>query len=142
MIANRPKKKVFPSIINEKQTSVISGRFIDENTRKMYDTIHYCTTYHKKELSIKLDYSKAFDTIEWSFINETLTLLNFGPIFRAKVSLCHVNSSSRVQQNGHLSERFLYPEAFVKVTRYLLMFLYYVQKYYLIFPGVVEMKQS
>ena len=96
----------------------------------------------KKELLIKLDYSKAFDTIEWSFINETLTLLNFGPIFRAKVSLCHVNSSSRVEQNGHLFERFLYHEAFVKVTRYLFMFWYYVQNFPRCFGDETELKVS
>ena len=26
-----------------------------------------------------LDFRKAFDTIEWNFIQQTLSLLNFGP---------------------------------------------------------------
>ena len=38
MIANR-LKKTLSSIINEDQTGFISGRFIGENTRTVYDVI-------------------------------------------------------------------------------------------------------
>ena len=41
MVSNR-LKAVLPSIINEDQTGFISGRFIGENTRMVYDAIEYC----------------------------------------------------------------------------------------------------
>ena len=69
MVSNR-LKAVLPSIINEDQTGFISGRFIGENTRMIYDTIDYCENEQQKGLLMILDFSKAFDTIEWNFIKE------------------------------------------------------------------------
>ena len=80
IIANR-LKTTLPSLINEDQTGFISGRFIGENTRMIYDTIDYCETFQKEGILIILDFSKAFDTIEWPFIEYTLNLFNFGDKF-------------------------------------------------------------
>ena len=59
MVSNR-FKLVLPSIFDEDQTS--------ENTGMVYDTIDYCEAEQKKGVLIILDFSKAFDTIEWTFI--------------------------------------------------------------------------
>ena len=104
MVANR-LKRVLPSIINEDQTGFISGRFIGENTRMVYDTIEYCDATDTKGLLIILDFSKAFDTIEWSFIQDVLKLFNFGINFSRMVHLFQHNTTSRVEQNGHLSDQ-------------------------------------
>ena len=48
---------------------------------------------------------KAFDTIEWSFINNVFTFLNFGENFCRAIELLQNNSFSRVEQNGFLSDR-------------------------------------
>ena len=50
-----------------------------------------------------LDFSKAFDTIEWSFISDVLEILNFGETFSQTIKLCQTNSTSKVEQNGYLS---------------------------------------
>ena len=42
------EKTCLPSMINEDQTGFISGCFIDENTRMVYDTIEYCKSHNKK----------------------------------------------------------------------------------------------
>ena len=102
MIANR-LKNCLPSIINENQTGFISGRFIGENTRMVYDTIEYCASHDEPGLLLILDFLKAFDTIEWPFIAEVLRLFQFGDNFINMISLCQVNSTSRVEQNGFLS---------------------------------------
>ena len=103
MVSNR-LKAVLPSIINEDQTGFISGRFIGENTRMVYDTIEYCEATNTKGLLIILDFSKAFDTIEWGFIKDVLHLFNFGEKFSQMIHLFQKNSTSKVEQNGHLSE--------------------------------------
>ena len=50
-----------------------------------------------------LDFSKAFDTIEWSFISEVLSLFNFGETFSSTIKLCQTNSTSKVEPNDFLS---------------------------------------
>ena len=104
MVSNR-LKTVLPSIINEDQTGFISGRFIGENTRMVYDTIEYCESTNSKGLLIILDFSKAFDTIEWDFIKDVLHLFSFGKEFTQMIHLFQKNTTSRVEQNGHLSEQ-------------------------------------
>ena len=69
----------------------------------VYDTIDYCSSYNKKGLLLILDFSKAFDTIEWQFITDVLHLFNFGEIFTQMIHLCQFNSTSRIEQNGYLS---------------------------------------
>ena len=103
MVANR-LKLTLPSVINEDQTGFISGRFIGENTRMIYDTIHYCEEENKKGLLIILDFSKAFDTIEWPFIEDVFKIFKFGEDFIDMIKLFQQNSTSRVEQNGHLSD--------------------------------------
>ena len=53
------------------------------------------------------DFSKAFDTSESSFINTTHNIFNFGKRYINLVNLCQRNSSSRVEQNGHLTEKIV-----------------------------------
>ena len=102
MVSN-PLKPCLSTIINEDQTGFISGRFIGENTGMVYDTIEYCQSFNKKGLLMILDFSKAFDTIEWSFISEVLEILNFGETFSQTIKLCQTKSTSKVEQNGYLS---------------------------------------
>ena len=57
-----------PNFINKEQTGFISGRFISENIRLVYDSIENCNAADTKGLLMILDFSKSFDTIEWPFI--------------------------------------------------------------------------
>ena len=69
MVAER-LKSILATIINNDQTGFISNRFIGENTRLIYDTIIYTEAEQIPGLLIIVDYAKAFDTIEWNFIDE------------------------------------------------------------------------
>ena len=55
IIANR-LKTTLPSLINEDQTGFISGRFIGENTRMIYETIDYCETFQEEGILIILNF--------------------------------------------------------------------------------------
>ena len=49
-----------------------------ENTRLIYD-IMYCITINKMTgLLMLVDFEKAFDSVEWSFIENVLIGFNFG----------------------------------------------------------------
>ena len=96
-------KTTLPSLINVDQTGFISGRFIGENTRIIYDTIDYCKTFQEEGIFIILGFLKAFDMIEWPFIEYILNLFKFSENFINYIKLCQRNSKSRVEQNGHLS---------------------------------------
>ena len=66
VIANRIKP-LLTFIINESQKGFIKGRFIGENTRLLYDLMHYLEQHNKTDLLLGVDFEKAFDSVEWKF---------------------------------------------------------------------------
>jgi hypothetical protein len=58
---------------------------------------------HSKKVSnlfIKLDISKAFDTVNWSYILDIMSFLGFGPRWRSWVASLWATSSSAFLLNG------------------------------------------
>ena len=53
-----------------------------------------------------LDFRKAFDSIEWSFIMKTLDHLNFGTGIKRWVNIFYTNIESAVQNNGFITSWF------------------------------------
>ena len=103
MIADR-LKSVLETLISPDQTGCISNRFIGENTRILYDTITYCNNENVSGLLVVVDYAKAFDMIEWTFIDQCLHLFKFGDVLIKWIQILRLNSISRVEQNGHFNQ--------------------------------------
>jgi len=77
-ISNRIKS-VIPKLINHDQTGFLKGRFIGENIR-LIDSIINCTSQQNiPGLLLFIDFEKAFDSLEWSFVNRSLKYFGFGP---------------------------------------------------------------
>ena len=98
-------KSTLNQIINPDQTGFISNRFIGENSRLLFDTLCRCENADTPGMLIIVDYAKAFDTIEWGFIDHCLGQFGFSSFIRKAVKLLQTNSFSRVEQNGYLSEK-------------------------------------
>ena len=75
-IANRLKPSL-PNLINYDQIGFIKGRFIGENIRLIDSVIFYAEEKNIPGLLLFLDFEKAFDTIEWSFIRKTFQHFGF-----------------------------------------------------------------
>ena len=108
-IANR-FKRVLPSVIDNDQTGFLKGRFIGENIRLIDGIIKYTATKNIPGLLLFLDFEKAFDTIEWSFLEKALQHYNFGPSVIKWIQLFYNNIESCVLNNGWSSD-------FVKLER-------------------------
>ena len=65
-------KNILPKLINEDQTGYIKNRFIGFNLRQIQDIIDYSNIYKIEWAIIFLDFSKAFDSLEWDFNTKTL----------------------------------------------------------------------
>ena len=66
-------EKVLPKIINPDQTGYVKNRYIGENVRLISDIMSYTAETSIPGIALFLDFKKAFDTIEWDFINNCLT---------------------------------------------------------------------
>ena len=74
-----------PSLIANDQTGYVRGRYIGENVRLISDIIDHYEKVGILGIIIFLDNEKAFDTVEWSYIQAVLDKMNFGPMLKKMV---------------------------------------------------------
>ena len=96
-------EKVLPNLSNADQTGYVKGRYIGENIRLIQDLMFYTNKENLPGMAIFLDFRKAFDTIEWHYLEKVLTHFNFGPNFLQWFKTLHADISSCVLNNGHAS---------------------------------------
>ena len=111
-------EKVLPDIINVDQTGYVKGRYIGENIRLIQDVLHYTSLTNEKGIAIFLDFKKAFDMIEWTYLDAALELFNFGPDIMSWVKIVYKMSLAVLLTTAMLLPSFLYNEAFVKAALY------------------------
>ena len=104
-IANRIKK-VIPKLVNNDQTGFLKGRFIGENIRLIDSIINYAAEQHIPGLLLFIDFEKAFDSLEWAFVDRTLEYFGFGPSLISWIRTFYNNIESCVLNNGWSSKFF------------------------------------
>ena len=104
-IANR-LKKVLDILISKSQTGFISGRFIGENTRLVYDIMHCVEKNNSQGLLMLVDFQKAFDSVSWNFLSNVFNFYKFGTSFCKWISVFNKNIKGSVIQSGFLSRPF------------------------------------
>ena len=104
-IANRIKRTL-PSVINSDQTGFQKNRFIGENIMLLNSILSYTDIEKIPGLLLFIDFEKAFDTLEWSFIEKALKYYNFGDSLIVWIKLFYIDISSSIQNNGWSSDFF------------------------------------
>ncbi|CAL8169219.1 unnamed protein product [Prunus armeniaca] len=73
-------KIILPSLISPSQSAFVSGRLISDNSVLAAEIIHCLRSRRRGKkgfLALKLDMSKAYDRIEWPFLEEMMKKLGF-----------------------------------------------------------------
>ncbi|WCJ44165.1 hypothetical protein M5689_024851 [Euphorbia peplus] len=73
-------KKVLPGIIHHTQSTFVPGRMIRNNALVAFEAFHSMRTRMKGVIgyfAFKLDMSKAYDRVEWSFLDKIMHKMNF-----------------------------------------------------------------
>ena len=77
-----------------------------QNIRLINDILEQTKLQSIPGILLQLDFCKAFDTIEWSFIHKVIALLNFGGSIQRWISTFYSNSESAVLNNGFCTNYF------------------------------------
>ncbi|KAM2549795.1 hypothetical protein TB1_014121 [Malus domestica] len=84
-------KLLLPAVVSQNQSALVPGRNISDNTILALEISNYlfCKRGGKKGfVSLKLDISKAYDHIEWSFLQLILSKMGFSSKWINLVMLC------------------------------------------------------
>jgi len=106
-IVNR-LKPIIPNVISPYQTGFIPGRDIHENIIIAQEVVHSMKRMKGKNgfFMIKVDLSKAYDKLNWTFISNFLTELNIPTSLLNIIMNCIVFVESNVLWNGERTEFF------------------------------------
>ena len=99
-------KKVLPFLVNENQVGYVKNRYIGEVIRTIDDVMDFTDEQNLPGLMVLIDFEKAFDTVDRSFIINLLDMYGFGPSLKRWVQLFFANNLACVCNNGFSSQYF------------------------------------
>ncbi|XP_060216428.1 secreted RxLR effector protein 78-like [Lycium barbarum] len=100
-------KNIMPHIISDTQAGFIPGRRIADNIIMAHELVKW---YARKNISarsmLKVDFQKAYDSVEWVFIEQVLTEMKFLAKFIGWIMCCMKTVSYSITINGVVTEPF------------------------------------
>jgi len=102
VLANRLKPWL-PSLISTEQSAFVSGRQIQDNILIVQEVLHQLRTRKRKEkfqAVLKMDLKKAYDQVEWDFLEAYLLKLGFHLTWVRWIMQCITMVSYNVKFNG------------------------------------------
>jgi hypothetical protein len=107
VLSNR-LKKILPQIISPSQSAFVPSCLITDNVLLAYELTHYLNNKRKgKEgiAAIKLDMSKAYDRVEWSFLRNMMSRLGFSERWISLIMKCVTTVNYQIKVNGEYTTR-------------------------------------
>ena len=102
MLANQ-LKILLPSIINEHQSTFTKDRLISDNILVAFETLHSLQNFKSNAhgfMAIKLDMSKAYDQVDWGFLEKLMRQMGFNETWIKLIMGCVKIVSYSVLVNG------------------------------------------
>ncbi|XP_048615701.1 uncharacterized protein LOC125588412 [Brassica napus] len=96
-------KKVLPGLISETQSAFVAGRQISDNimiAQEMFHALRTKPSGRNKRMAIKIDMSKAYDRMEWSFIEAVMRKMGLSETWITWIMRCITSVKYKVLMNG------------------------------------------
>uniref|UniRef100_A0A803PY78 Reverse transcriptase domain-containing protein n=1 Tax=Cannabis sativa TaxID=3483 RepID=A0A803PY78_CANSA len=104
ILANR-LKVVLDKIVSPNQSAFISGRIIFDNILLANEVVHAINNRKNGKVgwaALKLDMSKAFDRVEWDFLQSLMYHFNFPVKFVSNIMKCLTTATISFSVNGEV----------------------------------------
>ena len=99
-------QRVLPSVLHKDQTCGVLGRSIVSNLNLIRDLIEYRSAKNLPLAIISVDQEKAFDRVNWNFLNRLWQNMNFGPEFRQWIRVIYSEIFSACLHSGYVTSFF------------------------------------
>jgi hypothetical protein len=87
-------------LISFEQSGFVKGRSIVDNFLYAADVIQSCQTRRTPAVVLKLDFKKAFDSVNWAALDAILEARGIGPLFRSWISTILSTGRTAILLNG------------------------------------------
>ena len=101
VLANR-LKRILPNIIIEHQSAFTKSRLISDNILVAFESLHSMQRHTGKDeyMAIKLDMSKAYDKVEWPYLEVVMRKMRFDDRWVRLIMICVTIVSYYILING------------------------------------------
>ncbi|GJW43442.1 reverse transcriptase domain, reverse transcriptase zinc-binding domain protein [Tanacetum coccineum] len=98
--------KVIHKLIRPNQTAFLAGRQILDGTLIANEIVHCAKKEKFNLLFFKVDFKKAFDSVNWKFLLDIMSQMGFGPKWRKWILACLSSASVSILKNGSPCKEF------------------------------------
>ena len=94
---------MMPNLISKHQSAFLSDKLISDNILVAFKTLHYMRNHNKGKsgfMALKLDVSKAYDRVEWEYMEKVMIKMGFHARWIQLMMMCITTASYSVLING------------------------------------------
>ncbi|CAL5430761.1 unnamed protein product [Camellia sinensis] len=106
VLSNRLKSAI-PSIISPTQSAFLGERFILDGVLVANEALDWWRCKKKRGVIIKIDFEKAYDCVNWSFLLNMMESFELGHKWRSWIHSCVTNARISVLVNGSPTNEFI-----------------------------------
>jgi len=99
-------KKVLPSVIDVNQSAFLSGRGMLDSILVANETVDYLKKEKKSGVFVKVDFEKAYDSVDWKFLYYMMGRLGFNYKWIKWIKACMELATVSILVNGSPTEEF------------------------------------
>jgi hypothetical protein len=93
-------------VISQTQTAFIKGRFIQDGPLALHEIIHELHSKKLPAVLLKLDFEKAYDRVNWQFLQEVLRAKGFDPALVHRFMQLVSGGQTAISINGEVGPYF------------------------------------
>ncbi|GJZ25345.1 RNA-directed DNA polymerase, eukaryota [Tanacetum coccineum] len=132
---------VLDDIFNEVQSAFIADRQILDGLFILNEVLQWCKAKKKQALIFKVDFEKAFDSVRWDFLDETLRKFGFGDKWCNWIQCCLKSSRGSILVNGSPTEEFQFGRGLKQgdpLSPFLFILIMIMESLHLSFQRIVD----
>ncbi|KAL8134372.1 hypothetical protein AgCh_009411 [Apium graveolens] len=104
VLENR-QKDILSDVIADNQSAFVLGRNISDNVLVAFELLHFMKRKNRGsegEVALKLDISKAYDRVDWRYLQKRMKVMGFSDKCIKWIMLCVIYVSYMINFNGKL----------------------------------------